>query len=969
MTKEKNEKIIKKTFVGLVLFCLLYQPGIYQAKAQDLCSVPVDVVLLMDTSGSMAEGAILSKCVWEELKWVGGSGGSFQCVSYNAEDISELECLAKPTAPQCKETVFTSSSPSKIVSAKTAANSFIDNLGANDQSAIGFFNSQVNIEKQLSSDHLATKSTINGLVPEGSTNIGDAIVAGAAELGSVRANPKANKVMILLTDGKANLPNGDGLNENPADIQYAIDQAIIAAGANYKIFTIGLGSDGEINETMLRNIATSTGASYYHAPNGNDLGVVYQQIAYEVCQYSSISGCKYIAQTPTSTIETSQTAAGWEILLGGKATSTQTTDENGCFSFAGLLAGSYSVLEDANQDKQPFSLVYPQENNYFIDLIEGQNSTNINFLNYLPSCGNQIIDWGFGEVCEIGGVSSCTTTDNYQGTKACETDCLAWAEQCQTQEFCGDGITNGQEECDDSNNGNNDGCSSVCIVEEPPAQVYQCSDNIDNDQDGQIDYPNDPGCESLADDDEADPVAPPTYQCSDGMDNDADGIIDMQDPGCENAEDNDETDPIIPPVNQPPVLTLLGDNPMTIQLNATFTDPGATSTDQEDGDLTSSITAIGAVNTSATGTYPILYSVIDLGGLSATTSRTVIVTSTSTSTPYVNQPPEITLIGGANLEIFVGDTYNDRGATASDPEDGDITNNIIATGTVNTANTGVYKIYYNVHDSQGLAAEEKVRTIVVKEKQTGSGGGAVIWYSSGTSQSTTTSTVVQTTSTLPEVIITSPNVCSYLEDYLRFGDENRPEEVKKLQVFLNIEGFNVAVSGIFDQATFLAVKALQEKYQDQILSPWGIEESTGYVFITTKNFINETYCKIEIALTGEETAEIARIKDILLAASQETSQASTTVPTAPTATTSPATTTEIIGPLEQGTEPEPVLNPEQTIGLGQDQGMFTALISGISKRATGISIASAVVLVLILLFTFAFFFIFFRLRRKSNVLQ
>jgi len=262
-----------------------------------------------------------------------------------------------------------------------------------------------------------------------------------------------------------------------------------------------------------------------------------------------------------------------------------------------------------------------------------------------------------------------------------------------------------------------------------------------------------------------------------------------------------------------------------------------------------------------------------------------------------------------------------------------------------------------------------VRTIVVKEKQTGSGGGAVIWYSSGTSQSTTTSTVVQTTSTLPEVIITSPNVCSYLEDYLRFGDENRPEEVKKLQVFLNIEGFNVAVSGIFDQATFLAVKALQEKYQDQILSPWGIEESTGYVFITTKNFINETYCKIEIALTGEETAEIARIKDILLAASQETSQASTTVPTAPTATTSPATTTEIIGPLEQGTEPEPVLNPEQTIGLGQDQGMFTALISGISKRAIGISIASAVVLVLILLFTFTFFFIFFRLRRKSNVLQ
>ncbi|MCK5085850.1 hypothetical protein KAK05_04025, partial [Candidatus Parcubacteria bacterium] len=43
------------------------------------------------------------------------------------------------------------------------------------------------------------------------------------------------------------------------------------------------------------------------------------------------------------------------------------------------------------------------------------------------------------------------------------------------------------------------------------APIYQCSDNLDNDGDGYIDYPNDPGCDSSEDDDEYN-----TY-CGDGI--------------------------------------------------------------------------------------------------------------------------------------------------------------------------------------------------------------------------------------------------------------------------------------------------------------------------------------------------------------------------------------------------------------------------------------------------------------------
>lgn len=72
----------------------------------------------------------------------------------------------------------------------------------------------------------------------------------------------------------------------------------------------------------------------------------------------------------------------------------------------------------------------------------------------------------------------------------------------------------------------------------PP--VYQCSDGIDNDDDGLIDYPADPGCSSLTDNNETD-TPPIVYQCSDGLDNDDDGLIDYPaDPGCSNPTDDSE---------------------------------------------------------------------------------------------------------------------------------------------------------------------------------------------------------------------------------------------------------------------------------------------------------------------------------------------------------------------------------------------------------------------------------------------
>ena len=76
-----------------------------------------------------------------------------------------------------------------------------------------------------------------------------------------------------------------------------------------------------------------------------------------------------------------------------------------------------------------------------------------------------------------------------------------------------------------------------------------------------------------------------------------------------------------------PVIILHGDANMSLYVDRAYTEPGATAMDDTDGDLTSSITISGDVNTSKVGTYTLTYSVSDSAGNVATATRTVHVLS------------------------------------------------------------------------------------------------------------------------------------------------------------------------------------------------------------------------------------------------------------------------------------------------------------------------------------------------------
>ncbi|MGL5531945.1 MAG: immunoglobulin-like domain-containing protein, partial [Culicoidibacterales bacterium] len=99
------------------------------------------------------------------------------------------------------------------------------------------------------------------------------------------------------------------------------------------------------------------------------------------------------------------------------------------------------------------------------------------------------------------------------------------------------------------------------------------------------------------------------------------------------------------------------------------------------------------------GAYTVTYSVTDSQGLTTTVSRVINVEAEVA--PEVNTAPVFT--GVANTTIQVGEAFDAlAGVQATDKEDGDLTSQIVVSGSVDSAVVGAYTVTYSVTDSQGL---------------------------------------------------------------------------------------------------------------------------------------------------------------------------------------------------------------------------------------------------------------------------
>lgn len=153
-----------------------------------------------------------------------------------------------------------------------------------------------------------------------------------------------------------------------------------------------------------------------------------------------------------------------------------------------------------------------------------------------------------------------------------------------------------------------------------------------------------------------------------------------------------------------------------------YQDQGASCHDEVDTDISSSVKVMGdVVNAAVPGTYVIEYNCADTAGNDAKTLKRTVKVQDSTH-------PTIVLNQKQTLVIEASFPYDEPGATAYDSLDGDLTENIIIDGNVDTQSqkwmgehmedkqiTDTFIVKYDVQDSNFNWANTVERTVIVKD--------------------------------------------------------------------------------------------------------------------------------------------------------------------------------------------------------------------------------------------------------------
>ena len=128
---------------------------------------------------------------------------------------------------------------------------------------------------------------------------------------------------------------------------------------------------------------------------------------------------------------------------------------------------------------------------------------------------------------------------------------------------------------------------------------------------------------------------------------------DVSDSAGNDAQTATRTVNVVNPDTIAPEITILGDNPQTIEFGNEYIEAGATSTDNVDGDLTLNIVIDNsALSTSTPGSYSVVYTVSDLSGNTQTATRTVNVVDTTAPALSDKSPDgDVLSAGTTNTDI------------------------------------------------------------------------------------------------------------------------------------------------------------------------------------------------------------------------------------------------------------------------------------------------------------------------------
>lgn len=252
-SSNKRQILLWLRLLGLVLLVFALARPQSGLKTEEISTRGIDIVLCMDTSGSM-----------------------------KAEDLK----------------------PNRLETAKTVACDFVKGR-RNDRLGIVVFSAVSLLQCPLTSDYGAVvdfmKSVEIGMTQTDGTAIGNALATSVDRLKDSKAK---SKIIILLTDGRNNMGEVD-----------PVTAAKLATAFNIKIYTIGVGTEGEapfpvddpmfgkryvyikedLDEATLKAIAEITEGLYFRATSAAALKEIYKQI--DKMEKTEIKGIEYTEYT------------------------------------------------------------------------------------------------------------------------------------------------------------------------------------------------------------------------------------------------------------------------------------------------------------------------------------------------------------------------------------------------------------------------------------------------------------------------------------------------------------------------------------------------------------------------------------------------------------------------------------------------------------------------------------------------
>ena len=152
-----------------------------------------------------------------------------------------------------------------------------------------------------------------------------------------------------------------------------------------------------------------------------------------------------------------------------------------------------------------------------------------------------------------------------------------------------------------------------------------------------------------------------------------------------------------------PVIKLIGDETIVLDVGSEYKELGYFALDQEDGDITKRVSTIGEVDTSKPGVYKIKYKVLDIDRMKTEVYRNVIVRSTKNNFDF-------TINGNDVVFISSNADYVEEGYKAIYQER-DISTEVKVFGRINRSIPGNYTLTYVLEKDNQVATLK--RTIVV----------------------------------------------------------------------------------------------------------------------------------------------------------------------------------------------------------------------------------------------------------------